>query len=156
MRGKRTPAKRRAEAAGIALMDGAAEASRQTGIPENTIRGWLDSPEFAELRTRKTEAVAEEWWGGVQKAFRRTVELLERTDDPVKAATAGAIMFDKLALTRGQATSRTETRALSDELDDHERAFLKQIILEEMDTREEAGSDSEPGVDTPTAPVPPA
>lgn len=109
MRGKKIGTAERAKAVGIAAVDGFAAASRSTGISESAIRAWYDRPEFAELRERKQEVVEAEWHTGVQLAFRRAVELLERTDDPVKAATAGAIIFDKLALTRGQVTSRTES-----------------------------------------------
>ena len=108
MRGKKIPTNERARAVGLAAVSGFAEASRQTGISESAIRTWWDRPEFAELRDRTKEAATNEWWAGVQMAFRRSVELLERTDDPVKAATAGAIMFDKMALSRGEVTSRSE------------------------------------------------
>jgi hypothetical protein len=76
----------------------------------------MDTPEFAELRDRTKDVVAAEWWGFVQKAFRRTATLLDQTEDPVKSATAGAIIFDKMALSTGDATSRTESRNISDDI----------------------------------------
>lgn len=151
MRGQKRPARDRSQALGIAVVDGAAAASRQTGIPENTIRTWMDTPEFVELRERTKDVVTAEWWGFVQKAFRRTAHLLDETEDPVKAATAGAIIFDKMALSRGEATSRSENRSLSDELDDHERATLKGI-LEDVAQGEDPGSD--PGARVDAAPAP--
>lgn len=116
MRGKKRPTADRTRALGIAVVDGAAAASQRTGIPENTIRTWMDTPEFVELRERTKEQVTGEWWAQVQKAFRRSIELLDKTDDPVKAATAGAIIFDKMSLSRGEATARTEAKNITDDL----------------------------------------
>jgi hypothetical protein len=116
MRGQKRPTADRTRALGIAVVDGAAAASQQTGIPENTIRTWMETPEFVVLRERTKEAVTGEWWGFVQEAFRRSVRLLDETEDPVKAATTGAIIFDKMALASGDATSRTESRNISDDI----------------------------------------
>lgn len=133
MRGKKRPTTERARAVGIALMTGnVAEAERQTGIPDSTIHAWLDSDEFGELRNRTKEVVAEEWWAGIQAAFRRTVELLASTEDPVKAATAGAIMFDKRALSLGEATARNETRDLTMVFDDHELDQLRDYLHRDL------------------------
>lgn len=128
MRGSKYPTKDRARAVGIALVDGVPAASQATGIPVRTIYDWKESPEFAELRTRNKDAVTGEWWAGVQLAFRRTIELLGQTEDPVKAATAGAIMFDKTALARGEATMRSETRTWTDNLSDDEKGRLRDWI----------------------------
>lgn len=108
MRGKKRPTTERTKAVSLAVVHGVAEAARLTGIPERTVNEWYHLPEFAELRDRNKEEVTAEWWAGIQKAFRRAVDLLDKTDDPVKAATAGAIMFDKMALSRGEVTSRSE------------------------------------------------
>jgi hypothetical protein len=132
---------------GVALMDGPTEASRKTGVPEATIRSWMDRPEFAELRARTKEAVAEEWWAGVQLAFRRSLELLASTDDAVKAATAGAIIFDKLALSRGEVTSRTENRTWTDGLDPDKQRRLRDWALDKLD---ELGPDVPDGAATGT------
>jgi hypothetical protein len=134
MRGQKRPVKERARAVGIAVATGSiAEAARQTGIAETTIHQWLHSPEYEELRTRNKEEVSAEWWAGVQKAFRRTVELLDNTEDPVKSATAGAIMFDKMALSRGEATGRTETRTWTDGLDPDKQRALRDWALGKLD-----------------------
>jgi hypothetical protein len=127
MRGRKFPQKQKAEAVGIAAVTSIAEASRQTGIPEPTIHAWFHSPEYEELRTRNKEAVGEEWWAGVQKAFRRTFELLDQTEDPVKAATAGAIVFDKLALSRGDVTSRSEVSTFHG-YNDHEKRAIADLL----------------------------
>jgi hypothetical protein len=127
MRGKKRPTAERARAVGVALMDGPTEASRKTGIPANTIREWMTRPEFVELRQRTKDAVGEEWWAGVQLAFRRSLELLDHTDDPVKAATAGAIIFDKLALSRGDVTSRSEVSTFHG-YNDHEKRAIADLL----------------------------
>ena len=128
MRGKKRPTTERAQAVGIALVTGnVQEAADQTGIPRRTVAQWVQSNEFAELRQRTKEVVAEEWWGFIQQAFQRTAELLAQTEDPVKSATAGAIMFDKRAMALGEATSRYEHREFG-ALDDHELATLKAIL----------------------------
>ena len=127
MRGKKIPSDQRARAVGIAAVAGFAEASRQTGISESAVRAWYEKPEYAELRDRTKEIATSEWWAGVQLAFRRSVELLDRTDDPVKAATAGAIMFDKMALSRGDVTTRSEVSTFHG-YNDHEKRAIADLL----------------------------
>ena len=88
-------------------------------------------PELAELAERTKDQVVAEWWAIVQKGFRRVEQLLDSTDDAQKAATATAIITDKMLLIRGDATSRTETRSVND-LDDHEREALRVAIDAEL------------------------
>lgn len=153
MRGKKRPDADRARALGIAVVAGVPAAAEATGIPQSTIYVWQESDEFVELRKRTKEQVVEEWWAIVQRGFRKTAELLDGTTDAQRAATATAIIADKMLLIRGDATSRTETRSLSDVLDDHERATLKSIVIGELADREAAGSDSGDGVDAGATPV---
>ncbi len=144
MRGQKRPLSERAQAVGIAVATGnVSEAARQTGIAESTIRQWVDLPEFAELRERTKDQVAAEWWAMVQKAFRRSAELLDATEDPVKAATAGAIIFDKMALSTGEATARTESRSLTHDYDDNEKRRLRDFI-DTLDTPGSAGAAGDP------------
>lgn len=129
MRGRKRDVRERAQAVGIALATGnASEAARQTGIPERTVQDWVDSDEFAELRARTKEQVAEEWWAGVQHGFRIVIQEFDGPAPLIQKATAAAVLFDKLALTRGEPTSRSETRDLTGALDDHELATLKAIV----------------------------
>lgn len=127
MRGKKRPADERARALGIAVVAGGAEASRQTGIPENTIYDWLHSDEFKELRDRKKEEVAEEWWAGVQ-AYQRSIMASMESANLRDKVGAFMVMFNQLMLLRGEATSRYEHRDLTGALDDHELATLKAIV----------------------------
>lgn len=141
MKGKKRPLTERAHAVGIAVVSGIAEASRQTGIPEPTINAWFHSSEFEELRSRTKEQVAEEWWGIVQRGFRKTAELLDGTTDAQKAATATAIIADKMLLIRGEATVRNETRSLVDGFDDHEKRALRDAIDAQLDASGETARD---------------
>ena len=108
-------------------MDGPAAAARATGIPENTIREWVGRPEFVELRERTKDAVAEEWWAGVQHGFRRVIEAFDEEADVQKKATAAAILFDKIALLRGDVTSRSEVSTFHG-YNDHEKRAIADLL----------------------------
>ena len=95
-------------------------ASDATGIPESTIRYWLDKPEFAELRAKTREGVADEFWSTIQLGVHRLAELIPRTEDLQKVATAVGILYDKHALLTGSATSRTEARDITGTITDAE------------------------------------
>jgi len=127
-RGKKRPLDERANAVGIAVVSGGAEASRQTGIPEQTINQWMHTAEFVELRERTKDQVAEEWWAGVQHGFRAVIAGFDGKDPLQAKATAAAILFDKLAMIRGEATSRSESRDLTKVLHDHEITVLRDLI----------------------------
>ena len=145
MRGRKRPTTERTKAVSLAVVHGVAEAARQTGIPERTVHDWYHLPEFAELRDRNKEEVTAEWWAGVQKAFRRTVQLLDQTEDPVKAATAGAIMFDKMALSRGDVTTRSEVSTFHG-YNDHEKRAIADLL------RKALATDGAPAADAGDAP----
>ena len=132
MRGKRRPTAERAQAVGLATVVGIPDAAKATGIPERTVRDWFDSEEFAELRARTKEQVSEEWWAGVQKGVKAIVREFDG-DAPLRdKAVAVGVLFDKLALMRGEATGRTETRSLSDAFDDHELHQLREYIHRDL------------------------
>ncbi len=115
------------------MVEGVSEAERQTGIAKNTIQYWITRPEFAQLRTEKHEEVLATVWGAFQLGIGRIVELIPQTDDLSKVAVATGIIYDKLALMSGQATSRTES--LTGDVDD--RAKAKEVL--QRATRELAG-----------------
>lgn len=128
MRGQKRDAKTRASAVGIALVTGASEAARQTGIPRKTIADWMVSPEFAVLRARTQDEVAALYWATVQEGIEQ-VRIGLNSDEPLRdKAQAVGIMHDRWALLSGQATSRTEHLELTNSLDDHERATLRDLI----------------------------
>lgn len=120
--------KDKARAVGIALVEGQREAERQTGIPQKTIDYWMDDPAFAQLRSRTREEVALEFWTVIQLAVKHVKAGLEG-DEPLRdKAQALGVLYDRYALLSGQATSRTEHRDLTADLDDHEKATLRDLI----------------------------
>ena len=104
-------------------------AAQETGIPRTTIIEWLDRPEFVILRHNAREAMAEEA-GVVARLAWQKLGLaiangeLEGRDLIFAAGTA----TDKTQLLRGEATSRTETKALTDDLNDTEKQRLRDWI----------------------------
>jgi hypothetical protein len=128
VRGQKRPTTERTRALAIVATTGnTEEAARQTGVPGRTIRDWIETEEFAELRQRTKDEFAEELWAGVQHGFRVVVRELDGPAPLRDKALATAILFDKLALVRGEATIRTESRDLNG-FDDHELAALRSAI----------------------------
>lgn len=151
MRGKKRDLSERSQAMGIALVTGnAREASRQTGVPARTIQEWTNDEQFAQLRARTRDEVASEWWGIAQQGFRRVQELLGSTTDVAKAATATAIITDKMLVIMGEATSRYETRDLTNTFDDHELDLLRAAIYPAIPEAEAAVEDPRTNGATPT------
>ncbi len=110
---RRYTAKTRAQAVGIAVVEGVTEAQRQTGIPKQTIDYWTQKPEFGHLRTTAREMVADELWVGIQVGIEQVVAGL-RGDAPLKEkAHALGVIYDRHALLTGGATGRTESRDLT-------------------------------------------
>lgn len=125
---RRRTAAEKAQAVGIAVVEGTTAASEKTGIPRKTIAYWRDQPEFAELRQQKKEDVAADVWAAFQAGVRRVAELIPLTDDLQKVATATGIIYDKFALMAGHATSRSEHRELLADFDDHEREAVERWL----------------------------
>ncbi len=96
-------------------VSGVIVASEQTGIPATTIEYWLHKPEFAALRTKTREDLAEEYRVTAHLAVARVAELL-----PTMDARDAIFAFEKAAtlaqLLTGHATARTETRDITDTL----------------------------------------
>lgn len=110
-----------------AEMSGVVVASKQTGISESTIRYWAQKPEYAEIRAKTREDLAEEVKIAAHVTWARVVELaptMEARDAIFASEKAATIM----SLLSGDATSRTEHRELVDGMDDHEREVLQGIL----------------------------
>ncbi len=110
-----------------AEMTNATAAAEATGVPESTIRYWLDNPKFAELRSKTREEMAEGFTILGHLAMDRLKELVP-TMEPRDLTILLGVVTEKAQLLYGQPTARTETRALTDSLDDHERAALRSVI----------------------------
>ena len=121
-------AKQRANAVGIAVVEGVTAAERTTGIPKETVQYWTQKPEFVQLRTTAREVVVEQLWIGIQVGIEELTKGLQ-SDAPVNhKAAAFEALAERYALLNGEATTRTETRTLTDGLDDHEKAALRSVL----------------------------
>lgn len=119
----------KALAVGIAAAQGVTEAEVQTGIPKTTIHYWLRQPEFAPLRTTAREIVAEDFWVGVQVGIEEVSKGLRNPDISLRdKALALGVVYDRFALLTGLPTTRSETRDITEKLDDHERDALADAI----------------------------
>jgi len=119
----------RAKALGIAVVKGQRAAADETGVPLTTVHNWYKaSPEVEQLRTTAREEFVERLWQAVQIGVAEVIKGLS-SDAPLRDKTVAASMLaEKYLLLSGQATVRTETRALTEGLDDHERQTLRDAI----------------------------
>jgi transposase-like protein len=125
-------------------------ASESTGVPITTLKYWFDSPAFADIRTKTREELAE---GSIAMALIAQAELVRRIrsgdiSDQALVAAYG-VGIDKAQLLSGAATARTETRDISDTLDDHESDILGEAIRAELARRSDAAT-PEPAVAHPS------
>lgn len=114
-------------------MVGVVAASEQAGVPESTIRYWAHKPEFAEYRAKAREDMAEEVGIVAHLAWQRVAEALRAgTLEPRDALFAADKATTLYQLVTGEATARSETRDVTDTLDDHERDALRKVLDEVM------------------------
>lgn len=121
-----------------AEMAGVVAAEKQTGIRESTIRYWMDQPEFAEIRAKTREDLADEVKTVAHLAWQRVAQTMHDME-PRDAIFAAEKASTILQLLMGAATSRTEHRDITAELDDHERDVLAQILREAASADVDAG-----------------
>ena len=102
-----------------AEMGGVVQAEEQTGIPESTIRYWMDKPEFAEVRAKTREDLADEIKVVAHLAWRRIAEALRTGEMEPRDATFAAEKATSLQiLMSGGATARMESRDITGTLAD--------------------------------------
>src|SRR5258706_4079321 len=111
-----------------AEMSTVAAAAEGSGIPDTTIRYWMDLPEFVELRnkTREERATA-----AVTMSMIVLAEIRRRLPEfePRDLSTLYGILTDKGQLLGGEATSRTENlRLITGGLADDVRTKLRDFI----------------------------
>lgn len=121
-------------------------ASESTGVPITTLKYWFDSPAFADIRTKTREELAE---GSIAMALIAQAELVRRIrsgdiSDQALVAAYG-VGIDKAQLLSGEATARTERRDITSDLDDHEKARLRDILDDILEEDAEAGAGVDPG-----------
>lgn len=140
MRGKKRPMAERIAAVAIAEVNGAEAASEATGIPRTTIAYWLDRPEFVELRQKTREEMRDGFRVIVHKAQER-LEALVPIMEPRDLTILLGVATDKGLLLAGDATTRTETRTWTDDLNDTEKQRLRDWI----DSLDDPATATEPG-----------
>lgn len=119
-----------------AEMGGVVQAEEQTGIPESSIRYWMNQPEFAEVRAKTREDLAEEIGTVAHLAWSRVARALASGEmEPRDAIFAAEKATTLQLLMRGEATARTENVSVTDGLDDHEKRTLAGVIREELARR---------------------
>ncbi len=123
------PKREKLAAVMAAEMVGVVQASRTTGIPESSIRVWREKPEYAEIRAKTREDLAADVKLAAHLTWRRVIELAPMMEarDAIFASEKAATILQLLS---GEATSRTETRDLTDTLNDHEREQLRKVLDE--------------------------
>lgn len=123
----RTPARARytkaqkAQAVAAATITTIRGAADQLGLPESTIRYWMDDPEFAQLRAKTRDEVADQMWATIQIGLTEIAKGMRDPDAPLRdKVLAVGVIYDKRALLTGDATSRSESRDLTGTLSDAE------------------------------------
>ena len=111
---RRYDQKTRAEAVGIAAVEGVTRAEEATGIPKETIHYWTQKPEFAQFRTTARAVVLDSLWVGVQVGAEALVAGLSGDAPLHHKAAAWAAITDRFLLLSGEATARSEHRDISD------------------------------------------
>ena len=112
-----------------AEMTGVVAAEKSTGIPESTIRYWMEQPEYAEYRAKAREDLREEITVVAHLAWQRVAEGLKANDfEPRDVLFAAERATTQYLLMSGEATSRTETRSVTDDLGDDEKERLRNWI----------------------------
>lgn len=147
MAARRRYAKKEKLAAVMAAeMAGLTQASEQTGIPKSTLAYWMERPEFAQVRTKTREDLADEIKVVAHMAWQAIAESLRQgTMEPRDAIFAAEKATSLQLLMSGDATSRTESRDISGTLSDAE---VREAIREAGRLAAPAGA-SEAATDSP-------
>ena len=126
---QRRPKSEKLAAVLAAEMTGVVQASEQSGIPESTIRYWMEQPEFAAYRAKAREDLKDEITVVAHLAWQRVAEgLYAGTLEPRDALFAAEKATTQFLLLSGEATSRSESRDLTDDITDDERQRLRDWI----------------------------
>ena len=124
-----------------AEMTGVTATERATGIPKETIHYWMQRPEFAQYRTKVREDLKDEITVVAHLAWQRVGEYLHNgTLEPRDALFAAEKATVQYLLMSGEATTRSESTTLTEDMNDHERAALRRILYDALDRP--AGADS--------------
>jgi len=96
-------------------------AAQAKGIPESTVRYWLDQPEFASLRDNAREGMAEDALMVARLAWKKLGQAIAAGElDARDLVIATGMATDKSQLLNGAATARTEARDITGTISDAE------------------------------------
>jgi hypothetical protein len=116
-----------------AEMTSLSAAAASTGIPKSTVKGWLDDPKLAQLRTTTREQLADEA-RVIQQLAAEAIRVRLPEFEPRDLTILYGVMTDKGQLLSGAATERVET--LTSGMDDHEKAQLHALLQRAIAERE--------------------
>jgi len=133
MRGKKRPQAERVAAVAIAEVRGVDVASEQTGVPQRTIRLWMDRPEFAELRSKTRDELADGFRVLAHLAQSKLIQSIDSME-PRDLTILLGVSTDKHLLMSGEATGRTESTLLRGR-SDHEQQLLADVLNRELERR---------------------
>ena len=127
-----------------AEVNGIPATAEQQGIPETTIRYWLDKPEFVELRAKTREDLSDGFKALAHLALYRLMEAIDAGGvEPRDLSVALGIATDKHLLMSGEATGRTETRTWTDALDPDKQRRLRDWALDRLDQLDRRADDAQ-------------
>ena len=118
----------KAQAVGVAVVKGQRQAAEELGVPQTTLSYWMHHPDFAELRSKTRDEVADEMWAAIQLGVREVAKGIVGEAPLRDKATALGILYDKHALLTGAATCRSENRDITGTVSDGELiAALREV-----------------------------
>jgi transposase-like protein len=116
---RRYPKHQKLAAVMAAEMTSLTETAETTGIPKSTIKYWMDDPEFAHVRTKTREDLADEIKTVAHLAWQHVAQALRSGQmEPRDAIFAAEKATSLQILMTGGATARTETRDITGSLED--------------------------------------
>lgn len=139
-------------------LNSADEAGKQLGIPGRSIRRWRDDPAMADIVRKTREETAGDVAAAMVLAWTRLIERLQRDDIETRdLIILAGVATDKSELLAGHATSRAESRDITDTLTDHESDLIGSAIRNELGRRADAlvaeaavAATEKAGAETPT------
>ena len=111
-----------------AEMSSPSAAADATGVPLSTLRYWMDDPKFADLRAKTRDEAATSFRVLMHAAQERLFALIP-TMEPRDLTILLGVAADKSQLLAGEATARTESKALTDDLTPEERQRARDWIV---------------------------
>ncbi len=142
---RRYTKRKKVSAVAAAVATSTLAAAQASGVPESTLRYWMESSEFANIRDKAREALPSMATVAAYLAWEELLKLLRSGQlDPREVIVATSMATDKSQLLTGNATSRSETRTLTDGLDDHEKQVLRDLIDGATAESAEASAGSDP------------